>query len=63
MGRAKASRPVPGLVLEVLVGPTMLVHARIIENGPPKKIPESIVWPETCSKKHAMTLPEPLGWV
>ena len=34
MGRARASRPVPGLVLEVQVGPTMSVQAQIIENGP-----------------------------
>ena len=34
MGRAKASRPVPGRVLEVHVPPKMLVRSQIIKNGP-----------------------------
>ena len=34
MGQARASRPVPGLVLEVQVGPTMSVRAQIIKNDP-----------------------------
>ena len=34
MGRARASRPVPGLVLEVQVPPKMSVRAQIIKNGP-----------------------------
>ena len=34
MGRARASRPVPGLVLEVQAPPKMSVRAQIIKNGP-----------------------------
>ena len=34
MGWARASRPVPGLVLEVQVPPKMSVRAQIIKNGP-----------------------------
>ena len=34
MGRARAYRPVPGLVLEVQVPPQMSVRAQIIKNAP-----------------------------
>ena len=34
MGRARASRPVLGLVPEVQLGPTMSGRAQIIKNGP-----------------------------
>ncbi len=53
MGWAMASRPVPGLVLEVQVGSKMFVtvRAQITNNpstGPQTVILDSLSWPCSC---------------
>ena len=74
MGRARASRPVPGLVLEVQVPPKMSVRAQIIKNGPNRVQNRRFglkIGPEACqdrsgafrtgpaTKKKSNSLPKP----
>ncbi len=54
MGRARASRPVLGLVPEVQVGPTMSVRAEIIKNDPNRVQNQRLglkIGPEACQDR------------